>query len=89
MTSVAKQIESALQERFAPSELKVIDDSAKHAGHAGAREAGESHFTVVITSAAFQGMARVARHRAVYDVLTPLFDEGLHALAIQAKAEGE
>lgn len=89
MASVAARIEKLLTNQFAPTALAVIDDSAKHAGHAGARAGGESHFTVSITSAAFAGQSRVARQRAVYAVLTPLFDEGLHALALQVNAPGE
>ncbi len=87
--SVAGQIHSILNEEFAPQSLEVKDDSAKHAGHSGARPQGESHFTVTIVSDKFKGMGRVARHRAVYAPLQPLFDQGLHALAIEAKAPGE
>lgn len=89
MASVAEQIETLLNAAFAPRALMVIDDSAKHAGHAGAREGGESHFTVRIVSEAFRGQHAVARHRAVYAALKPLLDAGLHALAIDAKAPGE
>lgn len=87
--NVAETIHQLLSNAFTPSALTVADDSAKHAGHAGAREGGQSHFTVTITAAHFTGLSRVARHRAVYDVLKPLFDQGLHALAIHAKAPGE
>jgi len=87
--SVAGQIHSILTKEFAPEALQVTDDSAKHARHAGARLQGESHFTVIIVSDKFKGMGRVARHRAVYAPLQPLFDAGLHALAIEAKAPGE
>lgn len=87
--SVAGQIHSILTNEFAPSLLVVQDDSAKHAGHAGARPSGESHFTVNIVSEKFRGMSKVARHRAVYAPLQPLFNAGLHALAIDAKAPGE
>ena len=88
MASVAQQIHTALSP-LAPTRLEVIDDSAKHAGHAGARQGGESHFTVRITSDAFTGKTRVARHRMVYAKLQPLLDAGLHALVIDAKAPGE
>lgn len=87
--SVAKQIEMLLTEHLAPQSLHVIDDSAKHAGHAGASPAGESHFTVKIVSDAFAGKNAVARHRMVYSTLKPLLDAGLHALAIEAKTPGE
>lgn len=86
---VANQIEALLNEQLSPSALQVIDDSAKHAGHAGAREGGESHFTVKITSVKFVGLNAVARHRAVYSALKPLLDAGLHALAIEARAPEE
>jgi BolA protein len=87
--NVAQSIEKLLTTTLSPSALMVIDDSAKHAGHAGAREGGESHFTVRIVSETFKGMNAVARHRAVYAALKPLLDAGLHALAIEAKAPGE
>ena len=89
MVTVAKQIELLLVEHLAPSALEVIDDSAKHAGHAGASPEGESHFTVKIVSDAFAGKNAVARHRMVYGALKPLLDAGLHALAIEAKAPNE
>lgn len=67
--------------------LAVEDDSALHAGHAGAREGG--HFTVRLTSPRFEGLSRVARHRLVYSALGPLPALGIHALAIEALAPGE
>lgn len=89
MASTLEKIRSALDQRFAPMALEVIDDSAKHAGHAGAQPGGQTHFTVKIVAEDFRGLNRVARHRAVYAVLEPLFAAGLHALAIDAKAPGE
>lgn len=89
MSQVAEQIRTLLTTAFSPQMLEVIDDSAKHAGHAGARPGGQTHFTVRIVSNEFTGMSRVARHRAVYAPLQPLFDAGLHALAIEAKAPEE
>ena len=89
MTRMADRIHTVLTEKFTPTALTVIDDSAKHAGHAGARDGGDSHFTVRIISAAFAGMSRVARHRMVYSVCQPFFDQGLHALAIDANAPNE
>ena len=87
--NVAAAIHDALTRELAPQTLEVIDDSAKHAGHAGARPGGQSHFTVTIVSQKFEGLGRVARHRLIYDALGPLFAEGLHALAINAKTPGE
>lgn len=83
----ATQIEALLRSALQPLALEVQDDSHRHAGHAGAREG--RHFTVLITSAAFAGRARVARHRLVYDSLGPLMSQGVHALAIVARAPGE
>jgi len=74
---------------LSPLELDVIDESEQHRGHGGWREGGETHFRVKIRSAAFAGQNRVARHRAVNDLLAPEFARGLHALAIVAKAPDE
>jgi BolA protein len=87
--NITAQIHRLLEQAFQPQSLQVVDDSAGHAGHAGARAGGESHFTVKIVSEAFVGMNRVARHRAVYAALQPLFEAGLHALAIDAKTPEE
>jgi BolA protein len=89
MTTIAQQIEAALNGAFAPAHLAVIDDSHLHAGHAGAREGGESHFTVEITADAFEGQSRVARHRLVNSALASLLAGPVHALVIRAKAPGE
>ena len=75
---------AALKNRFDPSFLEVIDESAQHAGHSGASESGlNSHFRVRIASAQFDGLTRVQRHRLVYDSLQEFLDHGLHALAIE------
>lgn len=71
---------------FAPSELEVIDESHKHAGHGGWREGGETHFRVRIVSVEFAGMSRLARHRAVNEALAVELAERVHALAIEAEA---
>ena len=89
MGAVADKISLLLVDYFSPTSLSVMDDSAMHAGHAGARAGGESHFTVIIVSEKFAGHNAVARHRLVYDVLKPLMDEGLHALVIKAKTPEE
>ncbi|AOK52993.1 BolA family transcriptional regulator [Burkholderia stagnalis] len=75
-------IEARLTAALAPASLTVRDDSAQHAGHAGAAAGG--HFTVTIVSAAFAGKPRVARHRLVYDALADAMQRGIHALAIVA-----
>ncbi|MBR0679989.1 BolA family transcriptional regulator [Roseomonas eburnea] len=79
----ADRIRSALEAAFAPAEVAVTDDSARHAGHAGARPEGETHFSVAVVSPAFAGQSRVARSRAVHDVLAAEFASGLHALALR------
>ena len=90
MGAVADTIHRKLTAALAPDRLEVIDDSDKHAGHAGHREWGETHFTVHITAAAFAGQGRVERQRAVYAALEEeIRPDGVHALSIQAKAPGE
>lgn len=84
---IADQIEALLRAGLVPSELQIRDDSAQHAGHAGAREGG--HFHVAVRSERFTGLQRVARHRLVYHCLSDLMKQGIHALAIDAKAPGE
>ena len=71
-----------------PSELVVEDESHRHVGHAGARD-GRGHFRVQMVSAAFSGLAPLARHRAVYAALGELMQTDIHALAIEARAPGE
>lgn len=84
-TLIREKLEAALS----PLQLKILDESAHHVGHAGAREGGESHFRVEIVASQFTGLNRVARHRLIYAALGNAFDEGLHALQIIAKAPGE
>ena len=79
---VKAKIENILKETFRPEFLEVIDDSAKHAGHAGAREGG--HYNVTIVSSAFANVKPIDRHRMIYEALKPIKDK-IHALAIQAK----
>ena len=80
------RIHELLTEAFAPVELEVTDDSARHAGHAGAAPGGETHYSVRITSEAFRGLSRVQVQRTVMMVLQQEFDTGLHALALKAGA---
>ena len=77
----------ALTAQLEPVSLELVDDSAAHAGHAGAR-AG-AHFNLRIVSARFAGLPRIARHRLVYDALRPWMAEGVHALAIDARTPDE
>ena len=78
------RIRALLTASLAPTELTVLDDSAAHAGHAGAREGG--HYQVLVRSSRFQGLLPLARHRLVYDALAPLMGQGgIHALSIDAR----
>ncbi|SEK35846.1 BolA protein [Variovorax sp. YR750] len=77
-------LEAALRNALAPTALEVIDESAAHAGHAGANAEGRgTHFRVRIASPLFEGKPRVARHRLVYDALHVFIAQGLHAIAIE------
>ena len=90
MGQVADTIRRKLQEAFAPDRLEVVDDSDKHAGHAGARPGGETHFSVTLVARAFEGVGRVDRQRQVYAVLEDeLAPDGVHALALSVHAPGE
>jgi BolA protein len=83
------RIESALTAAFQPHRLDVNDESALHAGHAGARDGGQTHYEVVMVSAAFSGLGRLARSRAVHEVLANEFAGGLHALSLKLRAPDE
>jgi BolA family transcriptional regulator, general stress-responsive regulator len=87
MTVTAERVETALRAALRPTALEVLDDSHLHAGHAGAKEG--RHFTVRVTSPAFNGLSRLARHRLVYDAARSLIAEGIHALAIEARTPAE
>jgi BolA family transcriptional regulator, general stress-responsive regulator len=87
MSVTAQRVEQALRLALQPDTIDVSDDSAAHAGHAGAREG--RHFSVQITSTRFAGLPRLARHRLVYDALASLMTEGIHALAIVARSPDE
>ncbi len=84
--TVQQEMETLLQEAFAPTRLEVINDSAKHHGHTGDDGSGESHFTVVIEAPAFADMSRLQRQRAVIAALGDIVGERVHAVAIQASA---
>ncbi len=86
---VASAIEERLRAALSPAHLAVIDDSEKHRGHSGHDSRGESHFTVEIVAASFEGQNRVARQRAVNHALADLLAERVHALAIKARAPSE
>lgn len=85
----AERMAERLRAEFAPTTVEIRDDSHRHAGHAGARPEGETHYSVLLVSPAFAGMNRVARSRAVHAALDAEFANGLHALALTLKAPGE
>lgn len=87
--SMRSLIETRLTAALQPERLLVLDESAAHAGHAGHRPGGESHFRVRVVAAAFAGRSRVERHRLVNEALREAFAGGVHALAIEAAAPGE
>ena len=89
MGAVAEAITRKLEAAFTPDELDVVDDSARHAGHGGARPGGETHFNVVIVSPAFTGLSLVQRQRVIYAVLADELEGPVHALSIKALAPGE
>ncbi len=89
MAAIFDAIQNKLTTAFQPTRLEIVDDSHRHAGHAGAREGGESHFNVTIESPAFAGTPRVARQRMVYRALAEELAGPLHALSVKALAPGE
>ena len=86
---VAKAIEANLTRAFDPTRLSIVDESHRHAGHAGARAEGESHFRVEIVSAAFEGVSRVERQRLVYGALADQMAKDIHALALKSLTPDE
>ena len=78
-------IKTALERAFAPTELEIVNESHRHAGHAGDDGTGESHWAVTISAPALSEMSRVARHRAIHAALGPEIMSRLHALAITAR----
>ena len=88
MSDRVERIRKTLEAALLPTELEVRDDSHKHVGHAGARD-GRGHFHVRIVSAAFVGLAPLARHRAVYAALDNMMTTDIHALAIDARIPQE
>jgi BolA protein len=87
--TIQERIIAKLSGAFVPLALEVTDDSDRHAGHAGARAGGETHYTVYIVADRFAGKSRVARHRLVYEALAAEFADGVHALALTTLAPGE
>jgi BolA protein len=86
---VAEIIRSKLTEALSPLRLEIVDDSAKHQGHAGWRPGGETHFNVTVVSAAFDGKSRVERQRMVYGILAAEMADRVHALALTTRTPAE
>ncbi len=89
MPTRAERIRTTLASRFPAAEVTVTDDSAQHAGHAGAQPGGETHYSVRVVSPGFAGLSRLARSRAVHDALEAEFASGLHALALKLRTPEE
>ncbi len=87
MSPTHQRLEATLRATFAPSVLRIEDESDQHAGHAGA--AGGAHFRVTITAASFEGRSLIERHRMVYAALAAEMKGAVHALALTTRAPGE
>ena len=87
-TETAEKLERTLRDQFRPTAFRLRDDSAKHAGHAGATGGG-GHYKVAIVSAAFEGKSRLEQHRMVYDALGSMIGREVHALALDTRAPSE
>ncbi len=85
----ATRLDAALRAAFQPTHLEIVDDSARHAGHAGSTGGGETHYNVLIVSQSFAAQSRVARSRAVHAALAAELASGLHALALTLKTPEE
>ena len=83
-----ERLTDRLNRAFAPEHLDVVDDSHRHAGHAGAAD-GRGHYTVLIASAKFAGLSTLQRHRLVFEAVGDMMSTDIHALSIQAVAPGE
>jgi BolA protein len=82
--SVEDRIREKLTKAFAPAALEIVNDSGRHAGHAGSPQTGESHFSIKVVSSVFAGKSRLERHRMVNDVLAEELAGKVHALAVSA-----
>jgi BolA family transcriptional regulator, general stress-responsive regulator len=89
MGAVSDLIRDKLEAAFTPDTLEIEDDSARHAGHSGARAGGETHFNVLIVTPAFTGLSLVQRQRLIYALLADELEGRIHALSVRALAPGE
>jgi BolA family transcriptional regulator, general stress-responsive regulator len=88
MTSVAETLRRKLIEALAPEHLTIVDESHRHAGHAGTRPEGETHFRVEIVAAAFAGKSRLEQQRLVHQALAEELASRVHALSLATRAPG-
>ena len=89
MTTVAETMRQKLTEALAPTHLVIIDESRRHAGHAGARPEGETHFRIEVVSEKFAGLSRIERQRLVHQVLATELAGRVHALSLATRAPQE
>jgi stress-induced morphogen len=89
MTRRADRIEAIVRDQLDPTLVMVEDESARHAGHAGAQPGGETHYNVLVVAPAFAGQTRVARSRTVHALLAAEFAAGLHALSLTLRTPEE
>jgi BolA protein len=87
--SAETRMREALAAALAPTRLDIVNESELHAGHRSSPGTGESHFRILVVSAAFAGKSRIARHRIVNELLGPELKRGVHALALATYAPGE
>jgi len=81
--TIEQEIKKIIEAQFTPTHLEVINESHKHAGHAGDDGSGQTHFKLIVVSTGFQGLSRVERQKEVNKTLISLFDRGLHALSMR------
>jgi BolA protein len=89
MQTRATRLEAVLTQAFSPTLVRLVDDSARHAGHAGAQPGGQTHYSVLLVSETFRGMNRVARSRAVHAAFAAEFAGGMHALSLVLRTPEE
>jgi stress-induced morphogen len=89
MANRSERMAALLQQHFTPDLLRVADDSARHAGHAGAAPGGETHYRILMVAAVFSGLSRIERSRRVHAVLGDEFAAGLHAVTLSLRSPGE
>jgi BolA family transcriptional regulator, general stress-responsive regulator len=87
--NVRDRMIAKLEAGLAPTRLEIDDESGRHAGHAGARAGGETHYRIKVASARFSGKGRIERHRMVYALLADEIAQGVHAVALQTLAPDE